>query len=149
MVFAVAATAKEFKVSKGSYAGAQGMGIGLEGGWWGGLNLKMWTTSENALQFNLAYLWAGTIGGGAAYLWHFFDIIEVTDHKFPLYVGIKAGVWAGNSFGLSALVPLGIAWIPKEFPIDVFLQYEPGIAILPSIGPDYMGGTAGIRLWFN
>lgn len=110
----------------------------------------MWTAADTALQFNANFHWAGYFGAGAAYLWHYFDVIKVDNHKFPLYWGIKGELWANPSdFALGAVVPLGIAWIPKELPIDIFLQYEPGIAILPSIAPVYMGGTAGIRLWFN
>lgn len=153
LAFTVSASAEKITLSKGSYAGAQGIGIGLEGGPWGGLSLKLWTSSDTAFQFNADFHWSGYFGGGIAYLWHFFDVIEVDNHKFPLYIGIKAGLWGGSNVGVDILVPLGIAWIPREIPIDIFLQYEPGIAVLRNdgtgFGPSYMGGAAGIRLWFN
>ncbi|MFP4467149.1 MAG: hypothetical protein ACLFP1_08865 [Candidatus Goldiibacteriota bacterium] len=149
LIFAASAAA-DVSVSKRSYAGAQGIGIGLEGGYWGGLSIKSWTGSDTAFQFNADFHFNGYFGGGVAHLWHFFEVIQVDGNKFPLYIGLKAGIWAHpDGFALSGLVPFGIAWIPRDIPIDIFIQYEPGIQILPGIGPDYMGGTAGIRLWFN
>ncbi len=137
-------------VSSGTYLGAKGLGIGIVLGMINGLSLKTWVSSENALQFDANWdLTYGAIGFGAAYLIHNFNIIEATNNKFPLYFGIKGwgafapgGVWAGIQ------VPLGFAWVPRNAPIDVFLQVEPGISVIPAVhfAP---GGGIGIRFWLD
>ena len=48
--------------------------------------------------------------------------------------------------GLSVRVPLGVAWMPKAAPIDVFLEVVPGVQVLPSTDPDVDVGL-GVR-WF-
>ncbi len=148
--------------SSGTYLGAKGMGIGLQGGLNNGLVFKSWIDKESALQFdaNFGIGWGGGIGVGAAYLIHNFGIIEMTNSKLPLYFGIKGGAsffgtgyYSSGGIALSVQVPLGIAWIPKDYPIDIFAQFEPGLAILFYGNYSYFGwgpgGSAGIRYWFN
>jgi hypothetical protein len=137
--------------SDGPYLGARGFGIGIVGGVIAGLSIKDWVSYDNAFQFDVNWdLYQGGIGFGAAYLFHNFGIITADNNKFPLYFGIKG--WAvitnGGSVAAGMMVPLGIAWIPRDVPIDIFLQVEPGISVIPSVhfAP---GGGAGIRFWLN
>jgi hypothetical protein len=84
-----------------------------------------------------------------AYLIHNFDIIQADRNKFPLYFGIKGwGAFAPGGTAAGIQVPLGIAWIPRDAPIDIFLQVEPGISVIPSVhfAP---GGGFGIRFWLS
>jgi hypothetical protein len=137
------------RTSSASYLGDRGLGIGIEFGLSNGLDLKTWVSDDSALQFDLNWGWGWGIGFGAAYLIHNFDIIEMTDSKVPLYFGIKGAVgFGGNAVGVAILVPLGIAWIPREYPIDVFLQIEPGLELFPATGFAY-GGGIGIRYWLD
>lgn len=138
------------KFSEGEYLGARGLGIGIVVGSVNGLSIKNWVSREHAFQFDLNWdLSYGALGIGAAYLIHNFSIIEADNNKFPLYFGIKG--WADfASGGITAgiQVPLGISWVPRNAPIDVFAQIEPGISIIPSMrfSP---GGGIGIRFWLN
>jgi len=134
----------------GAYAGSRGLGLGIVLGVVNGLSVKNWTSGSTAFQFDATWdLNYGGVGFGAAYLIHDFSIIRADDNKFPLYFGIKG--WAAlASHGLAAgiQVPLGIAWIPRDAPIDVFLQIEPGISVVPAVRFTG-GGGLGIRFWFN
>ncbi len=138
------------EVSDESYLGAKGFGIGIVLGVTNGLSIKNWVSRNNALQFDANWdLNYGAMGLGAAYLIHNFEFIEADNNKFPLYFGIKG--WASFAPGGIAAgiqVPLGIAWIPRRAPIDVFIQVEPGISVIPSVhfAP---GGGIGIRFWLS
>lgn len=138
--------------SGGSYAGAKGLGIGIQGGWNGwsnsALSLKAWLANDAAAQFDLTWYFGWGLGFGAAYLIHNFDIIEVDRNKFPLYFGIKAFGYFGGGAVVGIQVPLGIAWVPKEYPLDVFLQIEPGITLVPGVA-NGTGGAIGIRYWLK
>jgi hypothetical protein len=137
-------------VSDGPYLGARGLGIGIVLGTIDGLSVKSWISRDHALQFDLNWdLNYGAVGFGAAYLIHNFHIIEADNNKFPLYFGIKG--WAALAPGgaeAGIQVPLGIAWIPRNAPIDIFAQVEPGISLIPSVH-SAMGGGIGIRFWLN
>lgn len=163
LVFSVAAMAKtKVKVnlpgSSAAYPGTQGMGIGLEFGWNNGLNFKTWLDKTSALQFDANWGFGNVMGIGAAYLMHNYDIIESSGIKLPLYFGFKVSLgfysylsYSGVAIGLS--VPLGIDIIFHEAPIDVFIQVEPGIAFVPTVGGMGVGfgpgGAVGIRYWLD
>ena len=136
--------------SEGNYLGARGLGIGLVLGAVDGLSIKNWVSRDHAFQFDADWdLNYGAFGFGAAYLIHNFNIIEADNNKFPLYFGIKGwAAFAPSGVAAGIQVPLGIAWIPRTAPIDVFAQLEPGISVIPSVrfAP---GGGVGIRFWLN
>ncbi|MGD0566563.1 MAG: hypothetical protein ABSA34_04435 [Candidatus Goldiibacteriota bacterium] len=138
--------------SDGNYLGDRGLGIGIQLGDNTALVLKDWVSRDNALQYDLGFnVYGKYLGLGVAYLIHNFDIIKVEDNKFPLYFGIKGfAALSGNSLYAGVEVPLGIDWIFKRAPIDIFLEVDPGLQV---IGPNGMvmawGDGLGIRYWFN
>ena len=134
----------------GSYAGSRGLGLGLVLGVVNGLSVKNWVSSDNAFQFDATWdLNYGGVGVGVAYLFHDFSIIKADNNKFPLYFGIKGwAAFAPGGVAAGLQIPLGIVWIPREAPIDVFMQVEPGIALIPAV-KFAGGGGLGIRFWFN
>jgi hypothetical protein len=137
-------------VTGDDYAGARGLGIGIVLGEINGLSVKNWVSRDNAVQFDFNWdVNYGGLGFGAAYLIHNFNIIEADNNLWPLYFGIKG--WAAMSSGTANAgiqVPLGFAWIPRTAPIDIFVQFEPGISVIPDMhfAP---GGGLGIRFWFG
>lgn len=147
-IFAKTKTVSQTYYSE-TYKAAKGFGAGLIFGLSSGISLKNWVSRDGALQFDVSwdFHW-GAIGVGVAYLFHNFKLIEVRDSLLPLYFGIKG--WIGlssRSLALGVQVPVGIVWIPKEAPIDVFLQVEPGIGLIPSTGFAPNAGI-GIRYYF-
>jgi hypothetical protein len=135
--------------SAGTYLGAKGLGLGIIMGTDSGISVKNWVSRENAVQFDAGWdFTTGSIGIGAAYLMHNFDIIKVDNNLVPLYFGIKGWVKIQNDPMMGIQVPLGIDWIFRNAPIDIFLQIEPGIVIYPSMGNGSNGGI-GVRYWFK
>ena len=154
LAFGAAVTAKVrvagHTVSDEAYLGAKGLGIGIVIGEINGLSLKNWISYNNALQFDATWnLNYGGIGVGAAYLIHNFHLLEADYNKFPMYFGIKGWVdFAPGGVEAGIQVPLGISWVPRNAPIDVFLQIEPGISVIPAVA-FAPGWGLGIRYWLK
>ncbi|MCX8092611.1 MAG: hypothetical protein N3E50_00415 [Candidatus Goldbacteria bacterium] len=134
----------------GGYKGARGFGAGIIIGLASGLSLKNWIDSVGAIQIDASWNFDyGAFGVGVAYLFHNFDLIRnVQDSKLPVYFGIKGWLaFSPHAAVLGVQVPLGIVWIPRAAPIDIFLQFEPGISIIPGTHWAYNAGI-GIRYYF-
>jgi hypothetical protein len=76
------------------------------------------------------------------YLWHAFGAIHSSE-RFPLYYGIGGRINTGGGYDPSLAVRgvFGIAWLPHNTPIDVFLEVVPSLQLTPSTG---FGIDAGI-----
>jgi hypothetical protein len=138
------------EVGSEDYVAAKGFGVGIILGEIDGLSIKSWVSHDDAFQFDINWdLYYAGLGVGVAYLIHNFEAIQADNNKFPLYFGIKGwGSVYGSNVAAGIQVPLGIAWIPRTAPIDIFAQIEPGIAVIPAMrfAP---GGGVGIRYWFR
>ncbi len=72
--------------------------------------------------------------------------------RWLAYVGVGGKVRLrerrhdSDELGLSVRVPFGVAWMPDEAPIDVFMEVVPGVRVLPDTDPDVDAGL-GVR-WF-
>ena len=146
---AVSASAKTKIKIKTDGSGDRGFGVGVILGQPSGLSLKLWNGPETALDAAVAWHFAGYLAMHADYLIHNFDIIEIDGGRLPLYfgLGVAASAWNGG-FGMGVRVPLGMAYIFDNAPIDVFLEVVPGIAVVPGFGFGVDGGL-GVRYWFK
>jgi len=126
------------------------LGIGIVVGEPTGISLKYWTGSTTAIDGAAA--WSFNHGGSfyvhADYLWHHFEIIDISEGKMPLYYGIGAKLVLADDAILGVHIPLGISYIFEEAPLDVFLEIRPGINLIPATKFD-MGGGIGIRYYFD
>ena len=141
---------------QGSVAQDRGFGLGVIIGEPTGISAKLWTSSVNAFDFGLGWSIGGDrIGkdkgysdGGSRvhfhmdYLWHAFNAIHSSE-RFPLYYGIGGRINTGGGYDASVAVRgvFGIAWLPHNTPIDVFLELVPSLQLTPSTG---FGIDAGI-----
>jgi len=137
-------------------------GLGLIIGEPTGLSAKLWTSSTNAFDFGLGWSVGGeqagrfdgsSVGGDrvhihADYVWHSFDAIQ-SPERFPLYYGIGGRINSGGLYRSSAAVRgvLGILWLPRDTPIDVFLELAPSLQLTPSSG-FYFDLGLGARYFF-
>lgn len=136
----------------GSMVEAQdkGFGVGIVVGEPTGLSGKYWVSSQNAIDAGLAWSFrhSGFLHLHADYLWHFPDAIQ-SNQRFPLYAGIGGRIgFAKNDAVLGVRVVGGIAWWPKDTPIDVFLELSPIIDLAPA-SEFNMNGGFGVRYFFN
>lgn len=139
-----------------------GFGMGLILGEPTGVSAKLWTSEINALDFGLGVsvggdrlLYKGNYNKGTRvhfhmdYLWHSFNVISSTE-KFPLYYGVggrfNTGGGYDGSLGIRGVI--GIAWLPRSTPVDVFVELVPVLQVTPLTGLGIDAGL-GIRYYFQ
>jgi len=137
-------------------------GLGVIVGEPTGISAKLWTSSRNAFDFGLGWSnggdrlgrYDGYYDGGSRvhfhmdYLWHSFDAIRSTE-RFPLYYGVGGRINSGAGYHDSFAVRgvFGIAWLPRNTPIDVFLELAPSLQLTSSTGFGIDAGF-GVRFFF-
>ncbi|MBU1101909.1 MAG: hypothetical protein KKA84_16035 [Bacteroidetes bacterium] len=148
--------------SKPIIAQDHGFGLGFVVGEPTGISAKLWTSKINAFDFGLGvgvggdrikydgnYNNESRIHFHMDYLWHSFNAIS-SNERFPLYYGIGGRYNSGGgyegSFGARGVV--GIAWLPRNTPLDLFVELVPVFQITPSTGFGLDAGL-GIRYFFN
>ncbi len=151
-----------FLMIQGSMAQERGFGLGVIIGEPTGISAKLWTSSVNAFDFGLGWSFGGDrIGkyngyydGGRRvhfhmdYLWHSFSAIHSSE-RFPLYYGFGGRMNSGAGYEGSVAVRgvFGIAWLPQNTPIDVFLEVVPSLQLTSSTGFGFDAGI-GARYFF-
>lgn len=146
-----------------SQAQQRNFGIGLILGEPTGISAKLWTSSENAFDFGLGWSMDGDRMGrynnnyyyndGSRvhfhmdYLWHAFNVIHSAE-QFPLYYGIGGSLNSGSGYASSVAIRgvFGISWLPRDTPIDVFLELVPTLRLTNSSGL-YIGAGLGARYY--
>ena len=145
-----------------SIAQDRSFGLGVIVGEPTGISAKLWTSPGNAFDFGLGWSiggdrigkFKGTYDGGSRihfhmdYLWHAFDAIRSSE-RFPLYYGIGGRVNSGAGYDASIAVRgvIGIAWMPRQTPLDVFLEVVPSLQLTSSTGFGLDAGI-GARYYF-
>jgi hypothetical protein len=145
-----------------SIAQDRSFGLGVIVGEPTGISAKLWTSPGNAFDFGLGWSiggdrigkFKGTYDGGSRihfhmdYLWHAFDAIRSSE-RFPLYYGIGGRVNSGAGYDASVAVRgvIGIAWMPRQTPLDVFLEVVPSLQLTSSTGFGLDAGI-GARYYF-
>jgi len=134
-------------------------GLGLILGEPSGLSAKLFLDARHALDFALDYsLVDAGLYAHADYLLHFTGgrIRDGGVHRLVPYAGVGGmvglhdrdkGRGHDRDGALGARIPLGIAWMPTSFPIDVFLEVVPGIFLLPETDPG-LDASLGLRYFF-
>jgi hypothetical protein len=127
-----------------------------------GLSAKLWTTETTALDFGLGwsvggdrigryngyYNGTGRIHFHMDYLWHSFDAIRSSE-RFPLYYGVGGRLNSGAGYDQSMAIRgvFGIAWLPHNTPIDVFLELVPSLQLVSTSAFGIDAGF-GVRYFF-
>ena len=151
-----------FLAVQGSVAQESGFGLGVIIGEPTGISAKLWTSSVNAFDFGLGWSiggdrigkYEGDYNGKSRvhfhmdYLWHSFDAIHSSE-RFPLYYGFGGRMNSGAGYDGSVAVRgvFGIAWLPHNTSIDVFLELVPSLQLTSSTGFAIDAGI-GARYFF-
>ena len=132
----------------------RGIGIGVIVGEPTGISAKIWGTQSTAFQFAIAWRtrdpFLGTrVGFSGDYVWHSFDAIHANE-RFPVFYGVGGAIASGGAFesvlGVRGVV--GIDWLSRRAPIDVFFQVTPVLVLSPSTGVE-IGAGLGMRFFFD
>ena len=137
-------------------------GLGLIVGEPTGISAKLWTSHTTAFDFGLGWSvggdrigkYDGYYNGGSRvhfhmdYLWHAFEAIH-SNERFPIYYGIGGRINTGAGYNSSIAVRgvIGIAWMPRETPIDIFFELVPSLQLTSSAGLAIDAGL-GARYFF-
>ncbi len=129
----------------------KGFGLGIIIGEPTGISGKLWLAGDNALDMAAAWSFkgSGSVLLQADYVWHTFNLINVSSGKLPLYFGIGGRVILGsNDTYIGARVPVGLDYMFSGTPLDIFVEIVPILDLSPSTDFD-IGGGLGIRFWFQ
>jgi len=146
--------------------GRFGLGIG-SGTIANGLSAKYFVDSKNALQFNLGSFggrgfdnrWKrfGGVGFSADYLFEMPTIVTAS-RAFDLAWNIGAGIGLGfddndykdhrDYFALAASFVLGLEFNFIPIPLDIVLEFRPGLLLTPDVDVDPVDFTGHIRGYF-
>lgn len=134
-----------------SFAQSKGFGLGMILGEPIGISGKYWTSSSTAFDFGIGYSFENNsyLNLHADYLFHSKNIFD-TSEDISLYYGPGARLrFVENATTrLGFRFDVGLVWIPRNTPIDVFIEIAPLLDIIPET--DFsMNGGIGVRYFFN
>ncbi len=132
------------------YPQGKGFGLGIILGEPTGLSAKLWTGSENAFDFAAAWSFKGdgNLLLQVDYVWHSFNLINVSSGRLPLYYGIGGRAILSDDPVVGVRIPVGLDYQFADAPIDIFLELAPILDLVPETDFD-LGGGIGVRFWFN
>ena len=139
-----------FSLNSVLFAQDKGFGLGILVGEPTGLSGKYWVSSQNAIDAGIAWSFrqSGFFHVHGDYLWHFPDAIQASQ-RFPLYAGIGGRLGFAKHDALFGVRMVGgIAWWPKDTPIDIFLEIAPIIDLAPASEFSVNGGF-GVRYYLK
>jgi hypothetical protein len=127
----------------------EGIGVGVILGEPTGISLKAWTGSRTALVGTAAWSLAHekSLHLYADYLIHHFRLIHLGDEYLPFYYGIGFRVMDERDVRLGIRIPLGVNYMFKNAPVDIFVELVPVFDISPRTDLFFNGGI-GIRYFF-
>jgi len=131
-------------------AQSKGIGLGLIIGEPTGISFKYWTGSTTA--FDAALAWSfideGAFHIHGDYIFHNMRLISVPEGTLPFYYGIGARIKTANDTKLGVRVPLGLAYLFSNAPVDIFLEFVPILDLTPKT--DFsINAAIGARYFFN
>lgn len=134
-----------------SFSQSKGFGLGVIVGEPTGISAKYWTTSSTALDFGLGYSFEknSRLHLHADYLFHVNNLFETTENLALYYgPGARLRIVENGDSRLGFRFDVGLVWIPKNAPIDVFIEIAPLLDIIPETDFSFNGGL-GVRFFFN
>ena len=149
--------------------GPQGksFGIGFSAGEPTAVSARIWTSRQNSWDIGVGSSWIGNPHVHADYLWHFNDAFN--SRIVSLYAGVGGvlgfgdkdrGVfkWKGDrdkdrwyygedeGVAIAAKGVFGLNIIPRNTPLDIFVEIDPVLGLSPGFGFDIMPAL-GIRFY--
>ena len=145
-----------------SFSQQHPFGLGIIVGEPTGFSAKLWTSQTSALDFGAGwsiggdrignydgyYDGSGRVHFHLDYLLHSFDAVGSTG-QYPIYYGIGARFNSGGGYYNSLAVRFvgGVAWMPRDTPIDMFLEFVPSLQLTSQPG-FAIDSAIGVRYYF-
>jgi hypothetical protein len=138
----------------GDYARGGGpFGAGILLGEPTALTAKLFLASESAVQLHLGWAFGRhkeRLTLILDYLFHFNSVIPPIERagRFAPYVGIGGHLGAGdNDPVLGIRIPLGLSFVLRAAPLEIFAEVGPGIGLIPETEL-FVDGGIGARFYF-
>ena len=133
-----------------TYPQDNGIGAGIILGEPTGISAKYWTSTTGA--FDAAVAWSFVNEGAfhihVDYILHNFDLIKVPEGRLPFYYGIGGRIKASKDARIGARVPLGLAYLFDNAPVDIFLEVVPLLDLAPKTA-FRINAALGARYYFK
>jgi hypothetical protein len=132
-----------------SLAAEKQFGLGLIIGEPTGLSGKLRLSHYNSIDAGMAWSFrrSGHLHLHADYLWEFPDVIRASE-EFTLFAGIGGRLTFGKREGVLGLrIVGGLAWLPRNSPLELFMEVAPILDIVPATDFSANGGI-GVRFFF-
>ncbi len=137
-------------------AQGEGFGVGVIVGEPTGISFKAWQTPTTAIDAAVAWSFAGrdAFHLHADYLIHNYRIIKLRRGKIPLYFGLGARLrlkdasHTNNDINLGIRIPIGLAYLLPNSPLDLFLEVVPIMNLIPATELD-LNAAFGVRFFFR
>ena len=127
-----------------------------------GLTAKLWTSNTTAFDLGFGLSIGGDRIGSSNvyyngdnrihfhfdYLLHVFNAVGSTE-EYPIYYGMGARFNTGGGYynSLAVRFVVGLAWMPHETPIDMFVEFVPSLQLTAQ--PAFaMDSAVGLRYYF-
>jgi hypothetical protein len=111
----------------------------------------MWTTASTGFDIGVAWSFQGDghLHVHADYLFHRFDVFDVSSGSLPLYFGIGGRILIRDNADdrIGVRVPVGVEYYFEGAPVAVFGELVPILDLAPSTDFDINGGL-GVRFYF-
>ncbi|GAB4289307.1 MAG: hypothetical protein Kow0098_07210 [Ignavibacteriaceae bacterium] len=128
----------------------KGFGLGIILGEPTGLSAKYWTTSINAFDFGLGYSFSPKNSRFHFHIDYLFHTqLSGVEEKLLLHYGPGARIKTreDDDANLGVRGVIGITWIPRNAPVDLFIEIAPILNLIPGTTFSINGGF-GARFYF-
>ncbi len=132
-----------------SHAQEKRFGLGIIFGEPTGFSGKAMLSERNAIDAGVAWSFRsnGRFHLHADYLWQFPHTIKAPE-QFTLFAGIGGRLAAGKGDGIFGIrIVGGVAWLPRNSPLEIFLEVAPILDMIPATELSANGGV-GVRFFF-
>jgi len=129
--------------------GRNGWGIGVIIGEPTGISLKIWNSRTTAIDAAAAWSFKdeGKLHLHMDYLFHNFKLFKARHGKLPLYFGIGGRIKFEDEIRVGVRLPVGICYILKDTPIDIFFEIVPLLDLVPETDFNF-NASIGLRYFF-
>lgn len=130
-------------------AQGRGFGIGIFISEQAGVSIKKWQGRTTAFDGGIAWDFdRDFLLLHVDHIIHKFRVFNVRKGKLPLYLGFGGQALLGDDDRLGFRIPVGIAYLVDEAPLDIFFEIVPRLDLTPAT--DFNVNLAlGVRYFFD
>jgi hypothetical protein len=131
-----------------AFAQGRGFGVGIFLSEEAGISFKKWQGSTTAFQAGIAWDFDHDfLLLHVDHIIHKFRVFKVRKGRLPLYLGFGGQALIGDDDRLGFRIPVGIAYLVSDVPLDIFFEVVPRLDLTPATDFD-INLALGARYFF-